>query len=90
MSCLYCSERCSNKANNEKNHKDKTKLIGLHAFIPLKIQGNLKPYRILKVYLKKGIVHQVKITSQSKELWQLIDKIVEFRDIKKPLMELTA
>ena len=87
---IYCTERCSNKANNDKNHKGKEKLIGLHAFISFKTYNRTEPYRILKVYLKKGIVHQVKITPESKELWKLIDKIAEFRDIKKPLMELTA
>lgn len=86
----YCSEKCSNKNNNNKNHKDKEILVGLHSFISLKVQGGSKPYRILKVYLKKGIIHQVKITPESKELWSLLDKITEFRDIKKPLMELTV
>ena len=81
-----CSQKCRAKKSYLKNKNDAIK-EGLHAFISLKKYKTLKPYRIIKIYLKKGIKEEVKITPESKELWKLIDKIERFRDLKQPIRE---
>ena len=60
-------------------------MIGLHSFISLKKYEPKRPYRIIKVYLKKGVIEQVRITPSSKELWNLLEKIESFRNISKPM-----
>ena len=44
----------------------------------------------MKLYLKKGVIEEVRITPESKELWSLLEKIEQFRDISKPLVEIVA
>lgn len=79
-----CDRKCRRRKAYLKNGKMQD-LTGLHAFITLKKQGTRQQYRILKVYLKKGSIEEVKITPESKELWSLLEKISQFRDISKPL-----
>ena len=86
-----CRRRYYERSHPESKYaRQKNTMIGLHAFINLHKNENKNPYRIMKVYLKKGIIEEVKITPESKDLWALLDKINQFRDISKPLMELTA
>lgn len=74
-----CSDKCRFKKGNDK-HRDSKVKVGLHAFISLKKSDAVKPYRIIKVYLKKGIIEEIKITPESKELWALLEKISKFRN----------
>jgi len=85
-----CSQKCRSKMRYEKTGKIQPNIIGVHAFISLRTckQRN-KEFRVIKVYLKKGVIEEVKITPESKELWSLLEKIEQFRDISKPL-EITA
>jgi len=85
-----CSNKCRWKKRDQNRRRTGKDIVGIHAFVSLKKYGTKRPYRVVKLYLKKGIIEQVTITPKSKELWQLLEKIAEFRDIKKPLMELTA
>ena len=86
-----CSQKCRSKMRYEKTGKEQTNTKGLHAFIQLQsYKENNSRFRILKLYLIKGIVEEVKITPESKELWSLLEKIEQFRDISKPLVEITA
>ena len=80
-----CGNKCRSKMQREKKGNVQTNLLGLHAFVSLKTTGNKKQYRIMKLYLKKGVIEEVKITPESKELWSLLEKIEQFRDISKPL-----
>ena len=81
-----CSQRCRSKMRYEKTGKTQTNLIGVHAFISLKAyRDKNEEFRILKIYLKKGVTQEVKITQESKELWSLLEKIEQFRDVSKPL-----
>ena len=79
-----CSDRCRHKKRNDR-HRENIKLVGLHSFIVLKRHGVKKPYRVMKLYLKKGLVEEIKITPMSKQLWSLLNRIENFRDIQKPL-----
>lgn len=79
-----CGQKCRRKKAYLKNGKQQD-LTGVHAFITLRKSQTTKPYRIIKLYLKKGIIEEVRITPESKELWSLLEKIEQFRDISKPL-----
>ena len=79
--CRKIKYRLSTKQKNNNSIQARISII--------KTEG-CKPYRMISLYLKKGIVHQVKITPESKELWNLLDKIQSFRNISKPLPELIA
>lgn len=78
---------CSNKCRkikyrlNTKSQKNNS----IQARISITKTEGSKPYRLLSLYLKKGIIHQIKITPEYKELWSLLNKIQDFRDISKPL-----
>ena len=87
---VFCSERCRWKKRDSKRRRTGKDIIGIHAFVSLQKHGNKKPYRIIKLYLKKGIIEQVIINPQSKELWSLLEKIDQFRNISKPFMEIVA
>lgn len=77
-----CSKKCHDKRrwNAEKNNK---RITSIHASISLSKTREKTDYRLLSLYLKKGIIHHVKITPEYKELWALLDKIENFR--KMPL-----
>lgn len=83
---------CSNKCRKIKYrmHTKQQNNNSIQARISItKYEGN-KQYRIVSLYLKKGIIHQVQITKESKELWSLLEKIEQFRDISKPLVEISV
>lgn len=83
---------CSNKCRKRKyrTHTKQQKNNSIQARISIVKKQGKESYRIVSLYLKKGVIHEVKITSESKELWNILEKIANFRDISKPLMELTA
>ena len=87
---IFCSEKCRWKKRDTERRRTGKDIVGIHAFISLQKHGNTKPYRIIKLYLKKVIIEQVNITPKSKELWNLLEKIHQFRNISKPLMEIVA
>ena len=81
-----CSNGCRSKMAREVKGNVQTNVMGVHAFISLKTyKEKNQEFRILKVYLKKGVIEEVRITPESKELWSLLEKIEQFRDISKPL-----
>ena len=84
-----CSDKCRRR-QVYLNHNKQEKNNVIKAQISILKKHGRKEYRILSLYLKKGIVHQIQITSEYKELWSLLEKIEQFRDISKPLMEITA
>lgn len=87
----YCSNKCRWKSSSGTYAKKRQEniMLGIHSFVNLRKYGKSNPYRIMKIYLKKGVIQEVKITPDSKELWSLLEKIEQFRDISKPL-EITA
>ena len=82
---------CSNKCRKIKYrlHTKQQNNNSIQARISVKKQHGLQPYRIVSLYLKKGIINQVKITPEAKELWALLERIDNFRQ-EKPLEELIA
>jgi|SRR6185437_6997532 len=83
-----CSRKCHDK-KRWKAERNQKRITSLHASISLAKKIGKTEYRVLSLYLKKGVIHQIKITPESKELWSLLEKIEQFRDISKPL-EITA
>lgn len=81
-----CGQKCRRRKAYLKNGKTQD-LIGLHAFITLKKIGK---NRIMKIYLKKGVIEEVKISEESRELWALLEKISNFRQIKNPMVVTNA
>ena len=82
-----CSNKCRYKKGNDKHRESKNK-IGLHAFILLKKSNTKVPYRVIKVYLKRGVIEELKITPDSKALWNLLERISTFRT--NPIVEVTS
>ena len=80
-----CSNKCRWKKRDQLRRRTGKDIVGIHAFVSLKKHGTKRPYRVIKLYLKKGIIEEVTITPQSKELWSLLEKIDQFRNISKPL-----
>jgi len=82
---------CSNKCRKIKYrlHTKQQNNNSIQARISVKKQHGLQPYRVVSLYLKKGIINQVKITPEAKELWALLERIDNFRK-EKPLEELIA
>src|SRR5574337_163934 len=77
-----CSPKCTKKIGYIKN-KDKwnnsSSNNSLKCRISIKKYENNLEYRILSIYLKKGVVHKIKITPSYGELWNVVEKIQNFR-----------
>jgi len=74
---------CSNKCRKIK-YRQTTKQQNnnsLQARISVEKTEGLIAYRIVSLYLKKGVIHQVKITAESKELWLALDQIASYRKV---------
>ena len=76
-----CSGRCRKIKYRQNNLNPNNNSIQARISIK-KIEGNIE-YRILGLYLKKGVIHKIRITSAYPELWNILEKIQKFRD--KPL-----
>jgi hypothetical protein len=78
-----CSDKCTKRIgyikNKDKWNNDNTNSIKSRVSIK-KIEGSFE-FRILSLYLKKGLVHRIKITPEYVELWNILEKIQKFRDI---------
>jgi len=76
-----CSPKCTKKIGYIKN-KDKWnshQSNSLKSRISIKKIEGKSEYRILSLYLKKGVVHKIKITPKYAELWEFLEKIQQFR-----------
>ena len=74
-----CSQKCTNKIGYIKNKDKWNNSNSLKARISIKkIEDDIE-YRILSLYLKKGVLHKIKITPEYTELWHLLETIQKFR-----------
>ena len=75
-------ETCSQKCRAKKHYIKKGRRVfgeGLHVYLSLKKIEGKKPYRIMRVYLNRGVTEEIKLTPEHKELWALSEKISNFR-----------
>lgn len=78
-----CSNRCRKKKYRINTKQQNNNSI--QARISITKYKDIKPYRVVSLYLKKNLIEKVMITEESKELWQFLDKIQRFRDLSIPL-----
>lgn len=75
----YCSNRCWHQ-QNQKN----TRKANLYARINLKVINDKTPFRTMFVYFKTGTSpYPIKITKESKELWQYLERVSRYRGINE-------
>ena len=90
--CIVCSRHitgrkdkvtCSNKCNvrvwrikNEGKCDDKS---SIRARVSIKKSEGIEEYRVLSLYLKKGISRKIKITSAHGELWHVLEMVEKYR-----------
>ena len=80
-----CSKKCNDIKSWHKKRND-NRITSLHANISLNpILENNQEYRIISIYLKRGVIEHLRITKESKELWNQLEKIANFRDINQSL-----
>ena len=76
----YATPACKTRYYNKLFGK--TQNSSVRTLIFLKVNDGTKPYREMRLYLKKGISKTIRITKDNKELWQVLDAIAGFRKIK--------
>lgn len=79
---LFCSKNHTNRYydSRKKSHKSKTG-IDCHISLIIKYETN-KPFRLIHLYLKKGISKEIKITPKDSALWSYLDTLSKYRSIK--------
>ena len=77
---LFCSKSCKNREGIKKWKMGQPKTM--HATIKLKVMYDKNPYRELVIYLNNSAKESFKVTPDYKDLWNFLEKISKFRDIK--------
>lgn len=75
-----CSNKCGSKVWRIKSgakYNDKT---SVRARISIKKTEGVDEYRLLSLYLKKGVSKKVKITPAHGELWHILEMIQKYRE----------
>lgn len=75
---LYCSNACKNKKFFRKNQNTGN---NIYAKINLNVIEDKLPYRKMTIYLKKGKSFDFKITKESKELWQYLERLARYKTL---------
>jgi hypothetical protein len=78
----YCSKACYHKVYD----RDRTKDNSIYTKINMKVVSDKVPYREMKIYVKKGLSFQFKITKESKELWDYLEKLSRYKTIPKEII----
>ena len=74
-----CSQKCTNKIGYIKNKDNWNNSNSIKARVSIKKVEGRSEYRILSLYLKKGITRKIKITADNVELWHVLEMIQKFR-----------
>jgi hypothetical protein len=75
----YCSEHCRNIVNAKKHPFNKSSFV--IAKIDLTILGNRQKFRLMRLYLKKGVNKEIKITPNEFELWNYLNSLSKYRTL---------
>ena len=79
----FCGTNCSHK-NMRRNNKLKTNSIMCR--INLNVFDGAKPHRKMSIYFKKGLPFEFKITKESKELWDYLERLTRYKTIPKEII----
>lgn len=78
----YCSKKCYNKVYDRKREKENS----LYARINMNVINDNLPFREMTLYLTKGRKFKFKITKESKELWDYLERLTRYKTIPKEII----